>query len=66
MPNNGEANRRFGVYINLCCGIEMVIAEGMVFPDCPNHPRLTTIWKPTKKDEIHKLPVRRARPDTTV
>ncbi len=66
MPNNGEANKNFGVYINLCCGVEIFIAEGTVFPDCPNHPRLTTIWKPIQKDKIHELPIRRPKADTTV
>lgn len=50
MPNNGETNKKFGVYKSVCCGCEIVIAEGMEFPDCPKHPKLTTIWKPMNTD----------------
>lgn len=46
MPSNGEINDRFGVYKNVCCGEEIVIPAGKEFPDCPNHPKLSTIWKP--------------------
>jgi hypothetical protein len=49
MPQNGEVNNAFGVYKTLCCGIEIVITQGATFPDCPNHPRLTTEWKPTNE-----------------
>jgi hypothetical protein len=50
MPNNGDVNKSFGVYRNVCCGREIVIREGGTFPDCPNHPKLSTIWKPA---EVH-------------
>ena len=63
MPENGESNTRFGVYKNLCCGVEVIVAEGMEFPDCPNHPRLTTIWKPANTDTIHKLSMKQAKSD---
>ncbi len=46
MPTNGEINQRFGVYESGCCGREIIIREGATFPDCPNHPKLSTIWKP--------------------
>jgi hypothetical protein len=52
MPENGEINKKFGVYKNVCCGYEVVIAESMEFPDCPHHPKLTTIWKPINTDII--------------
>ena len=45
MAQNGEVNRKFGVYGSVCCESEIVIAEGVNFPDCPNHVRLTTEWK---------------------
>jgi len=45
MPQNGDVNKKFGVYRTLCCAAEVVIAEGASFPDCPNHPKLPTIWK---------------------
>jgi hypothetical protein len=47
MPMNGEINDRFGVYTSLCCGAEIVIAEGAGFPDCPRHRGLSTTWKST-------------------
>ena len=46
MPQNGDTNKRFGVYKNLCCGDEIIVREGATFPDCKNHPKLTTVWKP--------------------
>ena len=58
MPNNGETNKKFGVYKSLCCGLEIVIAEAMTFPVCPNHPKLTTVWTPINT-EIQKFPVKK-------
>jgi len=55
MPQNGEVNKKFGVYKNVCCGQEIVITEGATFPDCAKHPRLTTIWKPATSDHIVRL-----------
>ncbi len=55
MPSNGEINKKFGVYKNVCCGEEIVITEGKEFPDCPNHPRLSTIWRPLVNDVIVRL-----------
>src|SRR5215470_7210597 len=52
MPNNGETNEKLGFYKNLCCGKEIVVPAGSQFPDCPNHPGLTTIWKPLADDNI--------------
>jgi hypothetical protein len=51
MPSNGETNTEFGVYKTLCCDAEIVISEGSVFPDCPNHPKLPTIWKHIRSSE---------------
>ena len=51
MPQNGEINTKFGVYKTLCCGFEIAISEGAEFPDCPNHARLTTEWKPLNDDK---------------
>ena len=45
MPSNGEVNLKFGVYRNVCCGREIIIREGATFPDCANHPKLSTVWK---------------------
>jgi hypothetical protein len=50
MANNGVISQRFGVYRSLCCGREIIIREGATFPDCPNHPKLSTRWKPVEVD----------------
>jgi hypothetical protein len=50
MPSSGDVNKRFGVYQNLCCGIEIVIAGGSIFPVCPKHRDLTTEWHPVDSD----------------
>jgi hypothetical protein len=55
MPQNGEMNLRFGVYQALCCGKEIMVREGDLFPHCPNHPGLTTIWKSTVDDNAVRL-----------
>jgi hypothetical protein len=48
MPQNGEINQKSGLYKSVCCGAEIVINLGLMFPDCPNHRKLPTIWKPIK------------------
>lgn len=45
MPQNGKTNQRFGFYRSLCCGKEIAVPEGTAFPDCPNHPDVTAVWK---------------------
>lgn len=50
MPNNGDLNSIFGVYRNVCCGREIIIREGAAFPDCVNHPNLSTVWKQIEVD----------------
>jgi hypothetical protein len=45
MPKNGDINDAEGVYRSLCCGREIIVRESHVFPDCPGHPRLSTVWK---------------------
>jgi hypothetical protein len=51
MPNNGDINEQFGVYKSVCCGMEIVIAAGSRFPDCPKHRRLPTMWKSIADEE---------------
>jgi len=51
MPRNGAPNRTFGIYKSVCCGSEIVIPDGVVFPDCPNHLNLPTEWKPVAEDK---------------
>ena len=52
MPQNGKINLKFGVYKSVCCGAKIVINSGAAFPDCPNHQKLTTIWKPVVEETI--------------
>jgi hypothetical protein len=52
MPENGVINKKFGVYKSLCCDSEIVIGEGLTFPDCPKHPNLPTKWKQVPDDRI--------------
>ena len=54
MPSNGDVNTDFGVYKTLCCDAEIVIGEGFEFPDCPNHPRLPTVWKRVRSENKAK------------
>ncbi len=60
MPFNGEINKTFGVYKSVCCSYEIVIAEGVEFPDCPKHPKLVTKWKSSVDEEpiphVNQLP----------
>jgi hypothetical protein len=51
VPQNGEVNEQFGTYRSICCGAEIVINSGARFPGCPNHPQLSTIWKPSVEEK---------------
>jgi hypothetical protein len=55
VPQNGKVNENFGVYKSVCCGAEIVITKGAIFPNCPNHPRLTTIWKLLSDEDMTQL-----------
>jgi len=55
VPANGDINIGFGVYRSVCCGLEIVIAEGAKFPDCPKHPNLPTKWKSTTDEPIRHV-----------
>ena len=55
MPHNGQVNEKFGVYKSACCHSEIVISPGATFPQCPNHPRLTTIWKLLSEEDMTQL-----------
>jgi hypothetical protein len=48
VANSGEINATFGVYKSVCCGAEIVISKGVVFPPCPKHPKLPAIWEPVE------------------
>ena len=45
MRRNGEVNQEFGIYRNVCCGAEIVIPEGVTFPECAEHSDLITEWE---------------------
>ena len=64
MPHNGEINLAFSVYKNVCCGLEIVVREGATFPDCLNHPKLTTIWKLLPTEIVQLRPVKKSETDS--
>ncbi len=43
---NGDVCMNSGVFVTVCCGQEIVIANGLTFPDCPKHSNFPTLWKP--------------------
>jgi hypothetical protein len=45
MRKSGEINQEFGIYRNVCCGAEIVIPEGVTFPECATHIDLVTQWE---------------------
>ncbi len=55
MARNGDLSKKFGVFRTICCGEEIVIAEGARFPDCPRHLNLPTEWKPVNDDKIRHV-----------
>ncbi len=53
MLQAGQVNTQFGVYKSLCCGAEIVITKGAIFPNCPYHLQFTTtLWKPVDFEMI--------------
>jgi hypothetical protein len=66
MAKNGEVNTTFGIYRTLCCGQEIVIIVGATFPDCPNHTKLSTEWKPVIESDgiinLSGLPTKKPKP----
>ena len=66
VPQNGELHMKFGTYRNVCCGEEIVIAEGMRFPDCSRHKNLTTMWKPVVKENSVGLGQSKPDPERSV
>jgi len=51
MPTTGDTNEKFGVYRSVCCGAEIVIVQGAMFPHCPKHPETPTKWKFNSDDQ---------------
>src|SRR5438128_10013776 len=66
MPENGEIKRKFGIYKTVCCGAEIVINLGATFPDCPNHRKLSTIWKYVVDEKIPSAAANKSQPDPAV
>ena len=54
MPHNGQVNEKFGVYRSLCCGCEIVITKGAIFPRCPDHP-VYTLWKLLPEEDMTQI-----------
>jgi hypothetical protein len=52
VAHNGEICRESGVYRSICCGAEVSIVAGAAFPDCPKHPKLTTVWKSAVAEKV--------------
>jgi hypothetical protein len=63
MPQNGEINEGSGLYKTVCCGVEIFINTGSTFPDCPNHRKLTTIWKAVEKGPIVAQMAKKRQPE---
>jgi len=55
MPHSGQVNETFGVYKSVCCGAEIVITKGAIFPECPEHPRSTTFWRLLPDEDMRDL-----------
>ncbi len=54
---NGTASAYSGTFRSVCCGAQAVVDHGANFPDCPNHPRLPTIWKRISSKTPGKHPI---------
>jgi hypothetical protein len=59
MPMKGDINTRFGVYVNHCCGAEILIPENLTFPGCAEHIHPDTQWRLVPEAEmmrrLHKM-----------
>jgi hypothetical protein len=61
MQENGDISTVFGLYRSLCCDRELIIREGAIFPDCPRHKNLSTVWKVIKPEVVHMRTVRKKK-----
>ena len=41
--SSGDECELFAVYQTACCGYEIVLIDGAVFPDCPGHKK-PAVW----------------------
>ena len=44
VPKSGEQNNQFAIYKSTCCGAEIVLVKGALFPLCHKH-KLPAGWK---------------------
>ena len=63
VPQNGETSQKCGVYKSDCCWAEIVINVGSILPDCPNHPKFTTMWKPVVDGKISRVTGKKSESD---
>ena len=63
VPQNGETSQKCGVYKSDCCWAEIVINVGSIFPDCPNHPKFTTMCKPVVDGKISRVSGKKSESD---
>jgi len=62
MAQNGEINKKFGVYKSLCCGFEIVLVEGANgFPELLNFPALKRGANPPHSLSLWERPMRDSR-----
>ena len=66
VPQNDETSQKCGVYKSDCCWAEIVINVGSIFPDCPNHPKFTTMWKPVVDGKISRVTGKKSESDPVV
>jgi len=55
VSKTGQVNQKFGVYKSVCCGFEIVISKGAIFPYCPDHLRLITTWKLLADEDMTQI-----------
>jgi len=65
MPRSGEGNKVFGVYATRCCDAQIVIPEGVTFPQCLKHNATMTEWQNVteKKPKIFAIQLPPAQKD---
>ena len=63
MPLTGAKNALFGVFKSQCCGAEIAIGSGAVFPTCPEHPQIRTLWIPIEvgPDNLIEFPEKKSK-----
>jgi hypothetical protein len=48
--SNGEISPTDAWYKTLCCELQSYIPAGTVFPDCPRHKKLPTVWRLVREE----------------